>query len=136
MAEADTRFDAYFSGRARIPDPHDPAADRVYGAYQMLASHQDATPAERAQATERGAQMLRLRFWESSVRGEIASHHGAQINRALEKAGLEPVDFRTLSRQAALATIAAYREATGAVGPIMQGIERLSPDVIPASYCH
>src|SRR5262249_54477609 len=47
-ADADTRFDAYFRGETRIPSAHDPAADKDYGAYQMLAAHAEATPAERA----------------------------------------------------------------------------------------
>lgn len=136
VADAETRFDAYFSGRARIADAHDPAADRDYGAYQMLASHREATPAERAHASERGGEMLRLRFWETSVRREIAMHYGVQINDALGKAGLEAVDFARLSRAEALAVLERYRAATGALGPIMDGIVKLSPSVIPASFCH
>jgi hypothetical protein len=136
VEEADRHFDAYFTGSARIPDPHDPAADRDYGAYQMLASHREATPDERRVAGERGAQMLRLRFWESSVRGEIASRYGAQINDALTNAGLAPVDFHALSRKDALAVIDRYRDVKGSLGPIMTGVVELSPDVIPASFCH
>jgi hypothetical protein len=134
VAEADTRFDAYFSGEKPIANPHDPAADKDYGAYQMLASHAEATPAERT--NERGTQMLRLRFWESSVRNEVATHHGQAINAAFTKAGLDPIDFATLSRKDALAAIDKYRETTGALGPILSGIAALSPTIIPASWCH
>lgn len=136
MAEADTRFDAYFSGRTRIPDAHEAAADRDYGAYQMVASHRDTAPDERARATEKSGQMLRLRYWETSVRGEIADHYGKAVNDALAKEGLAPVDFRTMSRADALAVIDEYRTKHGDLGPIMQGIVDLKPGVIPAPWCH
>ncbi|MFO0741178.1 MAG: hypothetical protein U0270_35085 [Labilithrix sp.] len=134
--DADTRFDAYFSGRTRITNPHDPAADRDYGAYQMLASHREATLDERSHALQRGGQMLRLRFWDTSVRGELARRYGAQLDDAFTKAGLAPVDFGRLSRAEALAAIERYREVKGELGPIMDGIVELSPAILPASFCH
>ena len=136
VTEADDHFDAYFSGEARIANAHDPAADRDYAAYQMLAAHRDASAAERAHATERGAQMLRLRYWDASVRGDIARQYGAQINDALVKANLEPVDFGALSRREALAIIERYREVKGSLGPVMDGIVKLSPSVIPSTFVH
>lgn len=136
MADAETRFDAYFSGQTRIVDAHEARADRDYGAYQMVAAHHDTAPDERARASEKSGQMLRLRYWETSVRGEIADHYGKAINDALAKEGLAPVDFRALSRADAMRTIDEYRALHGGLGPIMQGIVDLKPGVIPAPWCH
>ena len=62
--------------------------------------------------------MLRLRFWEASVRGEIAKAYGPQINAALAKEGLSAVDVGALSRKDALAVIdERTAEANGSLGP-------------------
>jgi hypothetical protein len=139
-ADADLRFEAYFTGDRRIAHAHQPDAERDYGAYQLLAAHRDATPAEHAASAARAAVMLRLRFYEQSIRGELANKHGAAIDAALSRVGLPPADFATLSRKDALAVIDAYdarvRDPSDPVSRLFWGVRELRSDVIPEGWCH
>ncbi len=144
VVDADRHFDAFLSGDRRITDPHQPDADRAYGAYRMLAAHSSALPAERSRASLRADQMLRLRFYEKGVRTEFAQKHGAAIARVFERLGLPRADFSELSRKEALEVVRAFRERAGGnsdpevarVRHHLDGLAELSPNVIPTGWCH
>lgn len=135
-ADARTRFDAYLSGEREIKNPYEPAVEHDYIALRSLAAAHDATPAEKASATAQADQMVRLRFWDHTIRGEIAKAYGPQINDALAKEGLPPVDFNTLSRKDALAAIDQYKQKHGSLGPVMRGIVELTDPVVSGTWCH
>jgi hypothetical protein len=143
VAAADTRFDAYASGDRRIAEAHDPVADRDYASYRLLAASSEAPPAEREEAARRAEALLRLRFYEQSVRGELARADGPAIDAALARLGLPPANLAVLSRQGVLALARSAREhAPAAPDPvvrrglaILDGIVALRADVVPAAFC-
>lgn len=134
-ATARTHFADYFSGKTGIPDPQEHEVKSDYNALRLLASAHDATPTEKADATKLGDQMLRLRFWDTSVRQKIATTYGAQINATLKAAGMPSVDFNTLSRKDALAVFSEYEKRTGSLTGVMTGIRDLTPETIPEGWC-
>jgi hypothetical protein len=144
VADADTRFDAWLSGERPITHPHQPDADRDYAAYQMLAAHPDASLAERRDAAKRGAQLLRLRFYDQSVRGEFARAYGAAVDAGLSRLGLPPADLVHLSRADAIA-VAQEAAARAPAAPtlvmrralsLLTALTDLREDVIPDRFCH
>jgi hypothetical protein len=144
VADAETRFGAWFSGERPIVHAHQADADRDYASYQMLAAHPDATGPERRDATKRGAQLLRLRFYEQSVRGEFARAYGAVVEAGLSRLGLPPGDFAHLSRAAAIG-VAREAAARAPTAPdaitrralsLLAGLTALREDVIPDRFCY
>jgi hypothetical protein len=143
VADAETRFRAWSSGQRPIAHAHQPDADRDYAAYQMLAAHPQASAAERRDAAKRGAELLRLRFYEQSVRGEFARAYGATIDAGLARLGLPPADFAHLSRADAIA-VAREAAARAPATPdaltrralsLLAGLTDLREDVIPDRFC-
>jgi hypothetical protein len=142
-AAADTRFDAYTSGERRIPNAHDPIADRDYAAYRLLAASSEAPRADREEASRRAEALLRLRFYEQSVRGKLARADGSAIDAALTRLGLPPANLAELSRRDVLTLARTARDhAPASPDPVVRrglalldGIVELRADVIPASYC-
>jgi hypothetical protein len=143
VAEANGRFESYFDGTRRILHAHQPDADRDYAAYQMLAAAPDATPSERATASSRAAELLRLRFYEQRVRIEFAQSYGPAAGAALARLGLPPADFARLSRKDALALVAlaverapAYPDPATRRGlALLVGLRDLRSDVITERFC-
>jgi hypothetical protein len=145
-AEADERFQSYSSGEIRVRSPHGSLADDDYAAYRRLASRPELSKTERAAYEQKAEILLRVRFYESSIRGELAKAHGAELARAFEAVGLRPVDFATLSRREALAAIDRFerRLATVPAGApeldraaaLLRGVRTLDPNVIPQAWAH
>lgn len=106
--EADARFDDYVSGKTQVSDPHEARIHDDYATYQRLAARGDKTAAQRAD------QLLRIRFYEKSVRGEFAKRYGNEVGEAFRSLGLPAPDFSKLSRSEALAAIEQFRNAAGA----------------------
>lgn len=136
--QADARFDGYLSGRSAVHDPHEPRIHDDYATYQRLAARGDSRAADRA------ATLLRVRFYEKSVRGEFASRYGGQLGEAFRSLGLPSPDFSKLSREEALAQIETFREAAGApprsdvaeAWTILDRFARLDPAFVKTEWCH
>jgi hypothetical protein len=145
-AEADARFQSYCSGEIRVPSPHGSRADDDYAVYRRLASRPELSTAERAAYEQKAEILFRVRFYESSIRGELAKAHGAELARAFEVVGLRPVDFATLSRRDALAAIDRFERRLAAVpartpeldraAALLRGVRTLDPKVIPETWAH
>jgi hypothetical protein len=142
--EADARFDAYLSGEIIVTDPHERIVEADYATYRALASTAP-TAAERADAERRGSLLLRVRFYETSLRSAFARTHGEVIARAYRALGfVDAPDFATLGRLQALAYVAAFRRAAesapgGAVSEarrLLEALASLDPAFLPAAWCH
>lgn len=136
--EADARFDDHVSGRTAVHDPHEHAIHDDYATYQRLAARGDT------QAGERAATLLRVRFYEKSVRSEFAAAYGEQVGVAFTALGLPVPDFSKLSRQEALATIERFRAAAGAppradvagAWIVLDRFRSLDPALVSSRWCH
>mgnify|MGYP001090094170 CR=1 FL=1 len=145
-AEADRRFSAHFSGEIRVSTPHDRGAEDDYAAYRRLASHPNLSKEERATYEQKAEILLRVRFYESSIRGELDKAHGPELARAFRAVGLPPVDFAKLSRREALEAIDRFERRLATMptrtpdldraAAVLHGVRMLDPKVIPQGWVH
>lgn len=119
-AAATSRLDDYLSGERRIAAPHEPTAEKDYIACVQLAAHGAIPAADRSVAAQRAHRMLCLRFWETSVRTEVAKRYGDQLG----------FDISTMTRKEAV--VALSKVGT----PLARAILDLDPRTIPPSWCH
>lgn len=142
--DADSRYAAYVRGDEPIPHPHDCQAATDYMAYYQLSMRSDVSPAEHSAATQQAQVMLRLRYYETSVRGEFQKENGKVVGEAFNALGLTVPDFSTLSRKDANAKIdefrrAAQRQPNANVAEAAQRLTELAsldPKAIPSFWCH
>jgi hypothetical protein len=137
-ADADTRFSRYADGKLPVHDPHEAQVSADYTAYQKLAAAGDKTAAEKAET------LLRVRFYEHSIRGEFAKAHGAELEQAFDAVGMTPPDFSKLSLEDAQRTALNFR-AMAAMTPnvdvssavaLLDGFTSLDPNSVPSEWCH
>ncbi|MBX3231555.1 MAG: hypothetical protein KIT84_23995 [Labilithrix sp.] len=133
--DADDVFADLVSGKIRVTHAHQPNAERAYDAYGSVAAHRNADPAERARAAERQGQVFRIRFWEQSVRAQVARAYGAAIDEAMTTAGLPKIDVATATRKELMDAFEALRAKTGALPPLLDRIAKLDPRVIDHKWC-
>ncbi len=143
VREADARFSDFRSGRITVTSPHQGDVESDYAAYRNLETKPGASRNEQLEARGKAEALLRVRYW-TGIRAELAARHGTAIRRACELLGLPPLDFRGLSRRAAVEHLASFRARAAetplpadlaSLGALLEAAEALD-ERIPAAWCH
>jgi hypothetical protein len=118
------QFNACMMGDADLGEPHKGFPNDYYQLLQELTIYSEAG----ADWVRRREQVLRLRFYLTSVRRAFQQERGAQVAEGCSDLGLPAPDFSTLDRAQALDQIARF-EAAMNVHPDSQAAARIWPDL-------
>lgn len=135
--DADARFAGYLSGRDPVHHASQAWPQSDYDAYARLAARGDTDAGKKAEM------MLRVRFYEQSIRGHFASAYGAEVRRGFEALGLPAPDFAQLSRAEAMSKIADFQRAAAMhpnvdashAAKLVYGLANLDAEIIPSGWC-
>lgn len=143
---ASLRLDAFLSGEIPVRSPYSNDAVNAYEALRLMALHPQTPRGEREVAMRKADQMLRVRFYEKSVRGEIARRYGASLTAGYRALGLAVPDFSTMDRRSALRALTSFQEKLAATKPpppearavakLVEGLRTLDRGVVPDEFIH
>jgi hypothetical protein len=141
-------YGSYFDGSLDLPYETSTGPVReYYRSLQHLSMHPELPDAERSQLQNDISQVIRLVFYRKMIRPKLGEHHGAMINRALDKVGLPHLDLENPGgddvRKKDLDLIAQFESASaGSSDPdvvqarrlLLEGLRDLDDEVIPNSW--
>lgn len=134
LASREALFQDYFTGRASVTDPQRGPLREYYNLLQAALGSPDLDPGDRLHWEKRRDQAIRLLFY-TPIRARFwAAHHGA-LAEEYARLGLQLPDYARLSRDQALAWIAAFQArspaSTRAAELLVQGLGELRADSSP-----
>lgn len=142
-SEIHARVAEYTSGVR--PADHDGLAEADYRALKAIAAHDLATPDEKRRAHAAAEDVLRMRYYESGVRGKFVDEHRATIDAGYAVLDEQPARFESLSRRDALAAIASFESRVVRMSPApnaatellakLRALRALDESVVPAKWC-
>lgn len=111
---AERTYQAYFSGESIVLSPQSGPLRDYYNDIQELIGHPLATPAQLNRYESRINVVIRLLYFDKSVKKHFAETYATQLDKAYAEIGLPKPDFSKLSRKACLAEITTYgQKASG-----------------------
>lgn len=141
---ADHHYPSLFAGERRVETPSDPVAMRAYAFYRRISTRADVTPEGRALAKARADELLRIRFYQSSVRRAFAERYAEELASGYRSVGHAPPELARMSRRDALAETARFRalaegtppgSAARAAYARLTALAELDPRVVLARWC-
>lgn len=136
-------FRAAFDGSTPIPNTQAGPVRDFYNATQRLIQHPDTTPAERTALEAQRDQTIRLIFY-APVSSRFQEAYGAKVDAGYKALGMDPPNFKTMTRAQALASITEFQarlaatpgagDAATRLGPVLKDFAELKPSLIPDTW--
>lgn len=161
-AKSDSVYSGWLDGSYPISNPHRQDVQSAYETYRALAARPNASQAERNIANGKADALLRLRYYERSVRLRFATdvdptaprrpedtkpqNNAVLIATAYQRLSIPAADFASLTRQEAIRSVDRF-VSTLAPNPKLRqdpivmfayrklvGLKMLSPDTVRAEW--
>jgi len=143
QSELEAGFRSALDGTTGIPDTQSGPVRDYYNATQRLIQHPETTPADRKALEATRDQTIRLIFY-GPVSTRFQEAYAPKIDAGYRALGMEPPNFKTMSRGDALKSIADFQaklaanpaagDAATKLGPVLKDFGELKPSLIPETW--
>ncbi|MBI2566444.1 MAG: hypothetical protein HYV63_05365 [Candidatus Schekmanbacteria bacterium] len=137
-------YQDFFHGQQTVQDPQQGPLRQYYSDLQAMLQHADLPASERQSLEERRDQAIRLLFYGGNVAPKFQNAYAAQIRAGYEALGMAPLNFGSMSRADALASIQIFRDrlantsnppvAAQNLLPVLNGLWNLDSRTIPTTW--
>ena len=138
-------WDAHLSGERPVANTQSGPLRDYYNSLQRLLQHPELPAAERPALEARRDRTIRLIYYSATVAPKFQQCYGDQIREGFRAVGMTPPDFTAMSRQDALAQIAAFENKLATTSPkpelaarllplLTEGLRDLNPSRIPDGW--
>ncbi|MHB8879275.1 MAG: peptidoglycan-binding domain-containing protein [Myxococcaceae bacterium] len=125
-ARNESDFQSAWDGTTQITDAQRGPVRDYYSATQRMIQHPDTPAAERATLETQRDQTIRLLFY-GPVSRRFSEAYGSKIEAGYRAVGMEPPNFKTMTRGQALASIRDFEAKLGTAQPKPNAATTLSP---------
>ena len=143
QTQLEAGFRSALDGSTSIPDTQRGPVRDYYNATQRLIQHPETTPAERKTLEATRDQTIRLIFY-APVSTRFQEAYATKIDAGYRAVGLTPLNFKTMTRGQALASIAEFQaklaanpaagDAATKLGTVLADFGELKPSLIPETW--
>lgn len=122
-----TTVGSFFSGNQDVGNTQEGPVREHYNSIQHLLQSPQLPPAERTTLEAARDQVIRLNFYDASVKGKFQAAHAPKIAAGFAAVGLPAPDFSKLSRKEALQQISAFEAKLNGMNPKPAAAQTLKP---------